>query len=74
MIQQILFQRYTYIRKRLLLLGESTTERSLANSARNTGTLKQITHNIQKTNMDTSWKEVSGKKRTETAPKCLVNN
>jgi hypothetical protein len=33
-------------------LDESTTERDLVNDARDIDTVKQITHNIQKTNVD----------------------
>jgi hypothetical protein len=33
------------------------------NSARDTDTVKEIIHNTQKTHVDISWKEISGKKR-----------
>jgi len=56
---------YAYTRKRSLSLDESTIERGLVNGARITDTLKQIT---QKTNVDTSWREVSGKKRNWNSP------
>jgi len=44
-------------------MGESIIERDLVNDARVTDTLKQITRNIQKTNMDISWREVSDNKK-----------
>jgi len=65
MIQQTLFQSYVYIRKRTLSLDKSTTERDLVNDVKVTNTLKEITHNSQKTNVNASWREVSGKKKLE---------
>jgi hypothetical protein len=65
-IQQILFQIDAYTRKRSVLLGEPTI--GLGNGARDTGTIDQIAHNTQKTNVNASWKEVSDKKRNRNSP------
>jgi len=38
------------------------------NDARDTDTVKQIIHNIQETNVDAPWKEVSDKKKNRNNP------
>jgi len=57
----------------LRLLGKSTPDRDLMNGVKATDTLKQSIHNPQKKNEDTSWIEISGKKRIRNSPETTMS-
>jgi len=50
----------------------ATIERDLVNGARVIDTLKQITYNIKKTNVESSWREIGGTKRNWNSSKMLT--